>query len=152
MRESNPEEILRRAEVQSTTDLIRYAAQRLGCPKPVGHKARGKVVRAIREEMQEQGWSIQHLAAAVDYMKARGIRAKSVHFLLFHVQEAVRQGYMPRQSMSPLDDLESRVAEAIYMESDETWTRRLLSAKGEALAQVYEKWSNERLPALLKGA
>lgn len=148
MRAINPEEVLHRREVENTTDLIRYAAQQIGCPKPVGNKARGKIIKAINEEMREQRWSIKHLVAAVDYMKARGIKARSVSFLLYHVQDAVKQGFLPRESLSVWDDLETSISEAVHMETDESWVRKLLSARGKALVQVYERWREERLPLL----
>lgn len=144
----HPEEMLQAYEVATAAQFMDYACQQLGVSKPIGHKARGLMVRRIKEEMAEQRWTWKHLTAAVKYMKTRGIRGKSIDYIFYYVSDAIRDGFMPRPPASTWEALQERVSVAIYMESDTTWTNRLLAARGQALAQVYAKWEKERLPSL----
>lgn len=142
------EEFLRANDVKSPKDLLAYAGQQIGCPKPIGNKARGMLFGRIKDELEAQGWSIRHLVSAVDYMKSRGIKARSFDFVFYHVEPAIKSGFMPRSASNSLDGLKEAVAQAVYLETDDDWTRRLLLARGSALAKVYGQWETERLPVL----
>lgn len=139
-----PVEFLRAKDVNSVTQLVEYASQRIGCAKPIGHKARGVALKRISDEMVAQGWSVNHLLAAVDYMRSKRIRPRSFDFIFYHVEPALKAGFMKRSADSGWDALEGKVTEAVYLETDPDWTRRLLSARGMALQQVYENWVTER--------
>jgi hypothetical protein len=134
--------------VSSTVIAVWYAAQEIGCPIPVGHKRRSVLYRQIKEEMEAQHWNWGHLTAAIDYMKSRGIRARSFVFVFYHVEPAIHEGFMPRPSTSSVEDLDDAVARAVYMETDDDWTRRLLAARGTAKLKLYQLWETERLPQL----
>lgn len=140
--------LIRASEVDSTVLVVQYAAQEIGCPIPVGHKRRGVLFGQIKDEMEAQRWTWKHLTAAVDYMKSRGIRARSFNYVFYHVEPAIHEGFMPRPAASSHEGLNDAVARAVYMETDESWTRRLLSARGNAKFKVYQLWENERLPLL----
>lgn len=105
-------------------------------------------IKRIKEERELQRWAWADLAAAVDYMKHRGIKAKSIDFVFYHVDEARRNGFRPRAATTSAEELQEAVAQAIYMEEDQQWVRRLLSAKGNALRKVYDLWEAERRPML----
>ncbi|MBE0635964.1 hypothetical protein IH601_08215 [Candidatus Bipolaricaulota bacterium] len=136
----NMHEFLRPADVVDAATFMEYAAQQLGVQKPIGVKARGIALKRIKEELAEQHWSYAHLVAAVRYMKDRGIQARRPDYVFYHVQDAVKSGFMPRATASTWDQLHKQVAEAIAVESDESWQRRLLMAKGKALQSVYAQW------------
>lgn len=140
-----PEEVLTAKDVDDGWSLIVYASQRIGCPRPIGHKKRGMAIKRIKEEREAQRWAWADLAAAVDYMKHRGIKAKSIDFVFYHVEDARKNGFRPRVASSS-EGLMDAVAQAVYVETDQQWVRRLLSAKGNALRKVYEAWEAERKP------
>jgi hypothetical protein len=98
--------------------------------------------------MAEQGWSVRHLVSAIDFMKSRGIKARSFDFVFYHVEPAIQAGFMPRPASTSREALEEAVSRAIYLENDEEWKRRLLSARGSSLHKVYQSWEQERLPVL----
>lgn len=145
---TRPDRFIQASEVTSTPIAVWYAAQEIGCPIPVGNKRRGTLYRQIKEEMEAQRWTWRHLTAAIDYMKSRGIRPRSFAYVFYHVDPAIREGFMPRPAVSSHEDLSDAVARAVYMETDEDWTRRLLAARGNAQRKVYAMWEKERLPLL----
>lgn len=148
MRSYKPEEFLRANEVSSPREILQYAGQQIGCPKPIGHKKRGMLYKRIKEELQEQRWTYRHLTSAIDFMKKRGIKAKSFDYIFYHVEPAIQAGFMPRAATDNHDALQEAVARAVYLETDEDWTRRLLAARGSSLARVYQMWVKERQPLL----
>ena len=139
-----PEEFLRAKDVQSPRQLLDYAAQQLGCPKPIGHAARGSVLRRIKDEMNHQRWTWRHLTGAIDFMKQRGIKPRSFDFVYYHVEPAGKAGFLPRTAITSVEALQEAVSEAVYLETDDEWVRRLLSARGSALTKVYSMWEEER--------
>jgi hypothetical protein len=142
------EGLLRASQVDSSIMALRYAAQEIGCPIPIGHKARGALLRRILDEMEVQRWEWTHLTAAIDYMKSRGIRPRSFAYVFYHVEPAVHEGFMPRPAISSHEGLNDAVARAVYIETDEGWARRLSAARGNAKLKVYRLWEKERLPLL----
>lgn len=148
MRSQQPEEILRANDVCSTVTVVWYAAQQIGCGIPVGIKARGILYRRIKDEMEAQHWTWQHLTAGIDYMKSRGIRPRTFDFVFYHVEPAVHEGFMPRPDINSLDGLDEAIAHAVYMETDEEWSRRLTAARGSARLKVLRMWEQERRPRL----
>lgn len=143
MKSIQPVEFLRASDVSTPQDVMEYASQQIGCGMPIGVKARGVAQRRIREEMEAQKWSFAHLIAAIDYMKSKAIRPRSIDFIFYHVDTAIRNGYL-RRPVSTMDGLSQAVTEAVYLETDPDWTRRLLAARGAALQLVYNQWVSER--------
>ncbi len=145
-----PEEFLRANDVQSSQQVLDYAAQQLGCPKPIGHAARGSALRRIKDEMNHQRWTWRHLTGAIDFMKKRGIKPRSFDFVYYHVEEAGKAGFLPRTAITSVEELQEAVSDAVYLETDDDWVRRLLSARGSSLTKVYAMWQEER-GTLLEG-
>jgi len=104
--------------------------------------------RRITEELDAQQWTLRHLVAAIDYMKTRGIKARGFGFVFYHVEPSIQAGFMPRPAASSTESLQEAVSTAIYIETDEEWKRRLLSARGSSLLKVYQAWEQERQPLL----
>ena len=127
-----PEEFLRANDVQSPQQVLDYAAQQLGCPKPIGHAARGSSLRRIKDEMNHQHWT------------------KSFDFVYYHVEPAGKAGFLPRTAITSVEELQEAVSDAVYLETDDDWVRRLLSARGSSLTKVYAMWQEER-GTLLEG-
>lgn len=143
--------LLHAKDVDSTVMVVDYAAQEIGCPIPIGNKARATLYRRIKEEMAAQRWGWKHLTAAIDYMKSRGIRPRSFAFVFYHVDPALDEGFMPRPAASSQEALDKAVARAAYLETDDEWTRRLLAARGNARLKVLRLWEEQRQP-LIEGS
>lgn len=152
IRQGRTDEFLQRRDVQKPLDLLTYSQQQIGTPIPIGPKQRSLAVKRLEEEMEAQRWTIDHLVAAIDYMKARGINARSFAFTFYHVEPAVKGGYMPRQHTNTWDELGAAVSEAVELEDDSTWVRRLCMARGAALQHVYDQWVRERQGQLVGGS
>lgn len=120
---------------ESPLSFTRYCRDRLGLTIPIGGSARGQWYSMIEEEMEVQGWSWDDLYNAVDYVAEEGKVLRSMRGILYFVDEARRE-----RSMSHTTDLHVKVAEALAVEEDSYWRRRLSLAKGETLARVYEEW------------
>lgn len=144
-----PEEVLEAGDVDEPWKAIVYASQRIGCPRPIGYKRRSLMLKRIEEEMEIQRWSYRHLTAAVDYMKHRGIKARSFDYVFYHVEKARQNGFMPRRDTNNFDELHESVQQAVYLETDPTWQRKLLAARGTSLRKVYSMWEEQRLPELV---
>ncbi len=142
------DDLLQKKDVSNTLELITFAQQRIGTQIPIGVKKRGASIARIKDEMEIQHWTLQHLIAAVEFMKARGIRAHSFDYVFYHVEPAIKAGFMPRPAPTTWDTLEAAVADAVFIEDDPSWTRKLCLARGVALQTVYEQWREERMPHL----
>lgn len=138
------DEMVSEADVVDVTSFMNYASQQLGVAKPVGIKGRALAMARIQDEMAEQQWGWKHMTAAVRFMKARGIKARTHSYILHFVGDAIQHGYLTKPKTSTWDALYEQVSVAIHQEEDPTWIRRLASAKGQALVQVYAKWQQER--------
>ena len=125
-------------EYASPEAFCRYAHRLLGVEIPVARFRTGWYKR-LKEEMQAQGWDWDDMAKAVRYMKAHNIHAKRMDYILYHVQKA-------RTWVEEVDswELQGKVADALKVETDEIWRRRLALARGPALAKIYGQWVEER--------
>lgn len=133
--------LLRSAEVNSPTTLLHFYRQELGGELPIGLKQRGLMFKRLSEEMAWQGWDYPELVAAIKFMKNRHVKARSFDMVYHHVRQAVAAGYTGENRIT---DLELLQAEALLVEQDEGWVRRLSLAKGEALRLVLDRWQEER--------
>lgn len=94
----------------------------------------------LADEMEMNGWSYHDMVRAVGYVKEKNIRIKEPYGIFFHVNDALTAS----QKKDTDYDLIAGVADALAIEQDEGWVRRLSLAKGVALARVYAEWRNER--------
>lgn len=127
---------------QVTTPLAftRYASQKLGCEVPVGGKARGVWYKRLLDEMEAQGWTWGDLLRAIDHVKDQKIKVRKIDGIFYYVNKSKR----PVEA-SPID---AQVAQAIRLETDEGWKRRLSLATGKQLERVYSEWLRERSHAV----
>lgn len=121
--------------VDSPLSFTRYCRNRLGVTIPVGGSARGEWYAFLAEEMEFQGWDWDDLQRAVDYIAEQGKAVRTVKGVLWFVEDALKKTTVEKQ-----DDLQVKVAEALAVEEDEYWRRRLSLAQGKALKRVYDEW------------
>lgn len=141
------DDLIQKKDISNTLELLTYSQQRIGTPIPIGAKSRGVALARIKDEMEVQRWTLHHLVAAIEYMKSRGIKARSFDYVFYHVDPAIKNGFMPRTAPTTWDTLEAAVADAVFIEDDPSWIRKLCLARGAALQNVYEQWREERMPS-----
>jgi hypothetical protein len=93
--------------------------------------------------MSTQGWQIRDLVTAVQFIKAKRKKCRSLHGILWFVSDAKKWNHYRGEHL-PNSSLHLKVAEAIAQETDDTWARRLTLASGKALEVVYGNWVEER--------
>ena len=128
------------SDVKSSSMFTRYLHQELGVDVPVGGSGRGAWYGRLQSEMEAQGWSWADLVGAVQYLKARKSRLGVMDGLFYYVSTSQDRGY----GDDPYDDVRSKVSEALHLETDERWIRKLSLAQGKALVEVYRQWEDER--------
>lgn len=124
--------------VRGPVSFTRYAKAHLGCEVPV-FNGRGRWFAQLKEEMEAQGWTWDDMIRTVQYVKGSRIHVEKIHGLLYYVHKAERWA-KERENQ----DLHANVSQAISLESDEMWLRRLRLAKGKALERVYDEWKRAR--------
>lgn len=125
-------------KVTTIPEFVQYAAKELGCSTPVG-KQRFILYNHIKAEMQAQEWTLNDLIKTVRYCKAFHKEIRSSYGILYHVWAATK--WVEEEDHF---DLQMKVAEALQIETDEVWLRRLSLASGKALSRVYDNWLEER--------
>jgi len=129
--------------VTNVPSFTSYAQQELGLSLPLGNGRRQAWSKFCKDEMAAQGWEIQDLVTAVQFIKAKRKKCRSLHGILWFVSDA-REWGSARNEHLPSSSLHLKVAEAIAIETDDSWARRLSLASGRALEIVYGKWVEER--------
>lgn len=135
MRSSTSTSFDLRDPVDGAVSFTRYCRERLGVTIPVGPKTRGEWYGFLKEEMEAQGWDWGQLQRAVDYIVEHGETVRTIKGVLWFVEEALRAA--PAEN---LDEVRVKAAEALAVETDEYWRRRLSLATGKALERVYGEW------------
>jgi len=109
----------------------------------VGKGRREGWLKHCKEEMGVQGWSFQQLVGAVHYIKSESKSCRSLEGILWYIDEAQRWASSQEEEAS-FYDLHVKVADALAVERDEGWRRKLALAQGKALEMVYMRWELER--------
>lgn len=136
-------ERLRPELVTNLPTFMRYAQQEIGVDLPLGKGRRQGFLKFAKEEMEVQGWDVQDLVHAVQYVKQFNKPCRTPQGVLWYVRDA--RGWMERRvDNDPDESLHLKVAAAIQSEDDESWARRLSMAQGKALEMVYQNWVAER--------
>lgn len=129
--------------VTNVPTFLRFAQQEIGVDLPISNGRRQGFMKFCKEEMDAQGWAIEDLVAAVQFVKEFNKPCRTPQGILWYVADA-RQ-WRDRVSAYRDDvDLHLKVAEALAMEDDESWARKLSLAQGKALELVYRNWAMER--------
>lgn len=134
---------LRPEDVTSVPSFTQYARQELGLSYPVGKGRREGWMKHCKEEMGTQGWSFAQLVATVQYIKEKQPVCHTLNGILWYVGDAHRVN-LNRDKQQEITDLHMNVADALKVERDEGWRRKLSLAQGKALAIVYQQWRLER--------
>lgn len=129
-------------DVTSVPKFTEYARQELGLSYPVGKGRREGWMKHCKEEMNTQSWSFVDLVTAVDYIKEKRSVCHTLYGILWYVGDA-RRTVQTVQREQDDTNLHMKVADALNVEEDETWRRKLALARGQALAMVYEQWRSE---------
>jgi hypothetical protein len=140
---SGKPERLRPEDITSVPAFTEYARQELGLSYPVGKGRREGWMKHCLEEMVTQDWDFVQLVAAVQYIKAKRASCRTLHGILYYVDEAALLSLRAAKQQQNTD-LHANVADALQVERDEGWRRRLSLAQGQALAMVYDQWRLER--------
>jgi hypothetical protein len=119
--------------------FTRYAQQEIGVDLPLGNGRRQGWHKYCKEELEAQGWQVQDLVSAVQYIKRFHKECRTPHGILWYVKDA-RDWAKNTSAMESSENLHAKVAEAIELEDDEGWVRRLSLAQGRALQMVYDNW------------
>lgn len=100
----------------------------------------GKAYKEFREEFPHAGWP--EFAKVVLWAKERrGYRPLNVGQLAMAWPYARDDDVFDSQDLHGFD-LDGMVAEALHIEDDPEWRRRLLISEGKFLAQAYEEWKH----------
>ena len=75
--------------------------------------------------------------------KGYGRKMRTVDSVPLFYEQAQEAGWFNEEQRDD-SDLQCRIDSALYVETDEGWIRRLLSARGEARRLVIEMWEQER--------
>jgi len=134
---------LRPEDVTTVPKFTEYARQELGLSYPVGKGRRNGWMKYCKEEMSTQSWTFLQLITAVDYIKDGGRSCRTLYGILHYVDEAGEVNARVSKDLED-DNLQVNVADALNVEQDESWRRKLALAQGQALAMVYEQWRVER--------
>jgi len=100
-------------------------------------------MKYCKEEMSTQSWTFLQLTTAVLFIKKGRRSCRTLYGILHYVDEA---GDMQARVNKNLENhnLQVNVADALQVERDEGWRRRLSLAQGKALEMVYKQWELER--------
>jgi hypothetical protein len=92
-----------------------------------------------------QSHDIDTLVRLTEFCKGRnfGRAMKTVDAVPMFYEQAVEAGWFREDDRSDAD-LQQKIDTALYLETDEEWKRKLISARGEARRIVYENWEKHR--------
>jgi hypothetical protein len=100
-------------------------------------------MKHCKEEMETQSWTFLQLITAVRYIKEIHASCRTLYGILHYVDEAERW-YEAVKAEWEVGNLHVKVADALAVEDDEGWRRKLALAQGKALEMVYSRWELER--------
>lgn len=140
-------EPIKRTEVVDEASFARYVCQTLGTP----YSTKGdfmmmkKKLKQLREEMPQVTWST--LVGTVDWARAKRKHPPFAANVIDMVRYAFADGYLPEldpNNQERDERLESGIHEALQVETDEEWRRRLSGSFGKGRKEVYAQWLQSR--------
>ena len=140
---SGKPERLQPEDITTVPAFTEYARQELGLSYPLGKGRREGWMKYCKSEMETQGWSFVQLVAAVQHIKAKRASCRTLQGIFYYVDEAAFLSFQAKKRQQN-HDLHANVADALQVERDEGWRRRLSLAQGQALAMVYDQGRLER--------
>ena len=128
--------MLRQTDITNVVSWRTWAQQELG----VGHIRRSGRTNAA-DFVDQHG--LNALIRLTHFCKANGYgrRMRTVDSVPLFFDRAQDAGWFADREP---DELQVKIDTAIYVEDDEGWVRRLLSARGGEKRSVYEQWERER--------
>lgn len=136
------------ADVHDPKTFAEYAQQKLGIPYPTG-KSIAVLRKSLREFFEHYPQADYNtMCRVVEWAGSKKKRYAHTYQLVYAFRYAYQDGYLPELEPSREmtdEDLETAIEEALKVEKDIEWRRRLIVAHGlEARKHVYEEWRKER--------
>lgn len=137
--------------VKNATELVVHIENTLGWTPDTDRmplwKARaveaGKLNAAIRKNPKLLTWV--NLELAVEYLRRKRQPVKSPVGVTYFVEKALDKAH--QEASRPLGELVDEALRAEYSRNDDLtnlWVTRLIRAEGNARAEVYAEWQQER--------
>lgn len=127
--------------------FVCYSQQVLGVPWPT-QKDKNALRKQVREFFARYPRAdYRTLCRVVQWNRSRNRRFRSVVYVVDTWKDCWVQGKLPELDPPRVDDeVEERIAEAITVETDPYWRRRLIGAQGrEARRQTLSEWMAWRM-------
>ena len=129
-------------DVVDAQSFAAYAQQKLGVPYPTGKDIAilRRQVKQLFEQQPTATWMT--LVRTVQWAVEKKKRYARVYTLVGAFRYAYADGYLPELDPKEAvdEDVERGIAEALQIERDATWRRRLIGAQGEMRATVLNAW------------
>lgn len=134
------------ADVHDARTFAEYAHQKLGIPYPTG-----KSIATLKKSLNE---FFEHYPQAdyftmcrvVDWAAHKRKRYAHAYQLVYAFRYAYQDGFLPELDPNREltdEELEAAINDALTVERDAEWRRRLIIAHGvEARRHVYEEWKH----------
>lgn len=132
-------------EVETVEDLIEYVRSRYGVVVHWREKVRFR--ERYNEFMKDNPHvDISVLVKAADWGKDTKRRLKTLNGLFFLVSDAFALGALPEldPAFAKTTCLEEGIIEALSIEEDEGWVKRLVASQGPSRARALEEWRQVR--------
>lgn len=126
-----------------------YAQQRIGIPRATARDVMAvkKKAKLFFEEYPHTNWTT--LCKVVVWMVANKRRVPNVHGVIDNYRYAWAKGQLPELDPANMEDPEADhlIREALKIETDELWRRRLIMATPSHKREVYEFWRQNSVVA-----
>lgn len=127
-------------EVCNLESFCSYARQICGVPYPTkgNLQAARKEVECLFEQYPGLDWKA--LCQIPLWAKIKKKRYAHILALLRSYRWAYQDGFLPELDVHDRDDLSAKIEEALRIESDPEWRRKLSVSRGPGRKIVYEAW------------
>lgn len=127
-------------EVKNIRDFATYAAQEAGIPYPAKKHlyAASSEVEKIFALYPSLNWS--SMCKIVDWAKENKKRYPHIMALINGYRYAYADGYLEELAPNEDDSLETKIEQALEIETDPEWRRRLMVSNGPGRKIVYAAW------------
>jgi hypothetical protein len=130
-------------EVVDHKTFCQYSSQVAGIPYPTNsHLNKAKTLLAELFEMYP-ALTWKGLCQLPLWAKHRKKRYAHCLQLINAYRFAYQDGWLPEIDVDAVDrQMEEKINQALEIETDPAWRRRLLSSRGTARREVYERWAS----------
>lgn len=132
-------------DVETADDLIEFIRSRFGVVVTWKEKAKFKnMLKQFKSDNPHVDIGV--LAKAADWAKKGHKKATSLCAVFYYVDFARKAGALPELDPKHVEnvELEDRITEALEVEKDEGWRRRLIASSGSARILAITEWQEQR--------